>query len=723
MDIYAELMGWPLDSTQQQAAATRGPIMITGGPHSGKSYTVVERTAFLLADTDPSGRVACLAVREDGTAHLRAQLQAHPRARRHLDRVFVGTVDECAESYLRSQGREALGLDPGFSLWSEDEAVEIMTLILRNLPELKPERGVIRDALRHRWENRRRRPDAVTATPARDRNWLAIAEIYGVAQSRHHALDRHDLPREAWQALEKSARTPPLAASLDRARFRHVVVDQGEELTRAQAEFVRRMVAPQGSLSVAGDQTQAINPEADPQILEYLSLARPKAFELPGRYNASGRLVQLAQTFRRAHGLPAPGDDRDSPAGPAEPAPEMVVVEGTLSDMDRHVLEEVQRLRDAGVPWEEMAVLDRRGHALGRMKTTLLLRGIPHHSLGKAPPAGPTDARFIAAVLSLALNPRDPVALRIAGAPGHPNRRRVLPDATVHLIMREAHWLQGSLPDAVAGLLKKGRLRDRDGRPLECLMECLGLVDRYLSEDGHTLLDLLTGIRELSGRLEGRTLLDLLTGIRELSGRLEGRTAGAAADAATEGLLDLAEAMAGPEGEDRRGRLRRFLSAARQPELAAPAGGNGGDNSEEDVEDRRGVAMGSIHDAKGISRRVVFFLDVSDEAIPGDVGPHSSRVMPEAMLFHVAISRATGRLYLYRLSDTGMSGHSTPSRFLEPIAGLLRQSRVPFRQADPFAEDPWRHLHLERRDRRPWDGPPVPTLRGPRRRGHPKNEG
>lgn len=273
----------------------------------------------------------------------------------------------------------------------------------------------------------------------------------------------------------------------------------------------------------------------------------------------------------------------------------------------------------------------------------------------------------------------------------------------MHLIMREAHALQARLPDAVAGLLKRGRLRDQDGRPLECLMECLGLVDRYLSEDGHTLLDLLTGIRELSGRLKGPT-------------------AGVAADAATERLLDLAEALAGPEGEDRRGRLRRFLNAARQPELAAPGAENGGDNSRESVGDRLGVALGTIHDAKGMHRKVVFFLDVSDEAIPGGVGPHSSRLRAEAMLFHVAITRATERLYLYRLSDTGMSGHSTPSRFLDPIAGLLRQGRVPFRQLDPFAEDPWRHLQLERRDPRPWDGPPVSTLRGPRRRGRPKNE-
>ncbi len=557
MNIYAEIMEWRLDSIQQQAAAARGSIMITGGPNSGKSRALVERTAFLLADTSPSGRVACLAVRADGAAHLRAQLQAHPRARRHLDRVFVGTVDECAESYLRTRGREALGLDPGFSLWGEDEAVEIMALILRNLPGQRLERGVIRDALRHRWENRRRSPDAFTATPARERIWLGIAETYGVVQSRHNALDRHDLPRQAWQALEESARTPSLAASLERARFRHVVVDRGEEFTRAQVEFVRSMVAPQGWLSVAGDPTQAINPEAYPQVLEHLSLARPSVFELPGRYNASGRLVQVARTFRRAHGLPAPGDDRDSPASPREPSPELVVVDGTLSDMDRHVLEEAQGRHDAGVPWEEMAVLDRRGHALGRMKTALLLRGIPHHSLGKAPPAGPTDARFIAAVLSLALNPRDPVALRIAGAPGHPNRRRVLPDATVHLIMWEAHALQGRLPDAIAGLLKKGRLRDQEVRPLECLMECLHLVDRYLSEDGHTLLDLLTGIRELSGRLEGRT-------------------AGVAADAATEGLLDLAEGMAGPEGEDRRGRLRRFLSAAASRSLPPPAGRTAG---------------------------------------------------------------------------------------------------------------------------------------------------
>ena len=89
-----------------------------------------------------------------------------------------------------------------------------------------------------------------------------------------------------------------------------------------------------------------------------------------------------------------------------------------------------------------------------------------------------------------------------------------------------------------------------------------------------------------------------------------------------------------------------------------------------------GLTLSTIDAAKGLRWPIVCILDVSDQTTPGRSGPCSD-TRPEQRLFYIGVTRATVRLYLYSLTDTGRGSGSRPSRFLDPVLGQLDHGAGP----------------------------------------------
>lgn len=650
----------PVDKWQLQAAIADESALITGGPASGKSQALAARAVPLLHKGEGRRPIAFFTVRDESVFHLREILEQYPMIGPRVDDVFVGTVDQWSNAVLRSGGREALNLRPDYSIWNEKQALDIMQVVLLGDLGEKPERAEIRRALRWYWQNQRRWPGD-PAVDAPKRNWLAWAQLYASEKVRLNAVDCWDLPVMALRALD---RDPLLQTLWGPDGFRHILVDQAEELTPAQVAFIQRLASRSGSLSVAADPNQAISPDADDKVLGYLRLAWPglQDYPLRGCHRTTRRLARMAAAFRQALDMPSFSDDGEESGGPEGAAPELVMVEGVLEDMYCHALEEMQLLHAEGVRWEDIAVLDKRGLAIGTMRAGLLHRDIPHRVLVGPAPDNPTDGRSIIALVTLAVNPFDVAALRVAGAPGYPNKDRILADRTADLIMTEARHRKTDLITAARMLSNSGNILEEDRRSITCIAGCSAGLQRYLAGELPTLADLLEWVQEMVARAKPR-------GLEEPG------------DPETADLMALCRSMPPQANETRQAHLLRFLdlwSLALHP--ARPYQG------------RDGVTFSSIHHAKGARWDVVIVLDVSDQTIPGKTGPYSSRLAEEGRLFHVAITRARKRLYLCCLTDTGRSDRSTPSQFLDPIRGHLEERRVGPRRLDPFGEDLFGHL-------------------------------
>ena len=372
---------------------------------------------------------------------------------------------------------------------------------------------------------------------------------------------------------------------------------------------------------------------------------------------ASRELADVAEALQRAglgRGLWDQGQVSDGVSGGA---PVLVEVEGTLREMYTACLEDAQRLADDGMPWEDMAILYRRGDAARRLATQLVHRDIPFQVLGRAPLDTPGDTRLVTALLTLLLNPRDLHSFRIAAAPGHPNRERKLsiaPSLRLHQFVRD------SGVDLVEAA--KRHLEDLDEGSAE--HHGLSWLVGVWEELDDKLRDPRCDVRDLFLLARRRVQQEQPPGLSPVE------------DPGLGDLLRLCEATPRARGETPRMQLQRVMdrwSLGFRADLDDPAR-------------HRGLTLAPIHAAKGTYWKAVFLLDISDGAMPGAVGDYSQRVERERRVFYTAVTRATRRLFLYCAADTGRGAPVRPTRFLDPIVHLVERRRVGMGEARPAGE-------------------------------------
>ncbi len=233
-----------LDDDQRRAAcAIDGALAIVAGPGSGKTRTLTHRIAHLVADCGVPA-ASCLAI----TFTRRAAGEMRDRLTALLGDaagpVAVHTFHSLGLALLR-QHPGAAGLQPGFRVASEARRLAILADAL----SLTPDRA---EATLRAIARIKRAPD-----PAAVRTRHADAEtlrVYQAAMARANLVDFDDLITLAIRALSEDA---SIAAAW-RARFRHVSVDEFQDVDVHQYRLLTLIAPPGSPLCVIGDPDQAI---------------------------------------------------------------------------------------------------------------------------------------------------------------------------------------------------------------------------------------------------------------------------------------------------------------------------------------------------------------------------------------------------------------------------------------------------------------------------------
>nr|WP_246422171.1 UvrD-helicase domain-containing protein [Nocardiopsis mwathae] len=229
-----------------------GPTMVTGGAGTGKTVTAVHRVAHLArryADGPPQILFTTFTTTLD--AALRAQVELLIEDPAQLARVDVRNLDKVAYQVLRKErGRgpdfpkrrelerlwDEAGADAGCSgafLLSEWEQV----VLAQNL---RTERAYL--------AARRRGRGSRLGAEQRKRVWQAIL----AATARMAAADQ-------WTFVQASAEAADILERTGERPYRHVVVDEAQDLHPAKWRLARAL-APEGAddLFIAGDPHQRI---------------------------------------------------------------------------------------------------------------------------------------------------------------------------------------------------------------------------------------------------------------------------------------------------------------------------------------------------------------------------------------------------------------------------------------------------------------------------------
>ncbi|MGK9234375.1 UvrD-helicase domain-containing protein [Inquilinus limosus] len=276
----------------QQAAAERieGPLLIVAGPGSGKTRTLTHRIAHLVAGG--AAPESCLAITftRRAAAEMRERLEILlPGA---AARMPIHTFHSLGLALLREHG-EAAGLHRDFRVAGEAERAALLQEVLE-VSRTRAERLL-------RAISRAKR----TGVPA-DLDLAEALARYDEALALRNWIDFDDLVGRSIAALESD----PGLVALYRDRFRHVSVDEFQDVDDSQVRLLSLLVPSGGNLCVIGDPDQAIYGfrGADASCFDRFHRDHPGAavIRLRRNYRSTGTIVTAASRFIGADGREEP---------------------------------------------------------------------------------------------------------------------------------------------------------------------------------------------------------------------------------------------------------------------------------------------------------------------------------------------------------------------------------------------------------------------------------
>ena len=314
-----------LDDDQRRAVTCPPTATIVhAGAGSGKTRVLTHRIAWRVAEgsADPS-RVLAITFTREAAAEMRRRLRSLGVVRNHrpgdTDSPTIGTFHAVALALLRRRASDTSSTVPN---------------VIGNRLSLLQEALGDKSALRQRqlmlaeidWAHARMiPPERYTQEVQRTQRSVSL-DTAGVAAAylayeqlkrRRGLVDLDDLLSLATRAIHDRADF----AAATRFRFRHLFVDEAQDMNPLQFGFFEALRGDRADVFVVGDPLQAIYGwnGADPALFATLAEALPNAtvLSLPNNYRCSPQVLSVATHVarhngtepevraRRANGLPA----------------------------------------------------------------------------------------------------------------------------------------------------------------------------------------------------------------------------------------------------------------------------------------------------------------------------------------------------------------------------------------------------------------------------------
>ena len=369
-----------------------GPLLVLAGPGTGKTSTLVEAAVARVEAGVPIDQILMLTFSRRAAGELRERVTA--RLQRTVREPIARTLHSYAFGVLR-MANVAAGLPAPRLLSASEQDIIIRDLVGGRDPSTWPESlrpalgtrafaGELRDLIMRAIE-RGLDADALVefGTRRRRADWVAagefLREYHAVYAMRDPgAYDPAELISTAYNVLSRDTRL----LNDERARRRHLFVDEYQDTDPAQARLLQLLAAGAEEIVLVGDPDQS--------IYGFRGADSAAMSEVEGRFGPGVPVVALtvcrrsgpgllAASRRIAHRLPGPAAQRalTSVAG-CDPGHVQVEVFRSSSEEAAFVAASLRRAHLDGMPFSRMAVLVRStAISLATLRRALTTAGVP----------------------------------------------------------------------------------------------------------------------------------------------------------------------------------------------------------------------------------------------------------------------------------------------------------------------------------------------------------
>jgi len=420
-----------LDPEQYRAVmTTEGPLLIIAGAGSGKTRVITYRIAKLLADGVPQEAILAL------TFTNKAAREMADRARGlvglPLKSLMVSTFHSFGAWLLRKEIHR-LGWKNNFTIYDEQDRVHAIKESARDLgmamadldaAKIADSFSRIRAAYIPGTANVSAAAAVLSSDDARNGNVGAgdVGDSYGSLYGEYrktlkiyNSVDFDDLIA---MPLEIMARFPEVTAAL-RDRFRYVMIDEFQDTSLQQYEFVRSFAS--ANICAVGDDDQSIYSWRGANFgnIEKFERDFPSLVEikLERNYRSTSTILDAANALI-AHNVKRKKKNLWSPEG-RKGIPIVVSECEDETDEAKSIIERMRQLRiSESFQWDSFGILVRTNYQSRQIEEELMESGIPYRTAGGPSFYQRREVKDMLAYLRLCANPDDDVsALRVMNVP------------------------------------------------------------------------------------------------------------------------------------------------------------------------------------------------------------------------------------------------------------------------------------------------------------------
>lgn len=605
-------------SPQQQVIVEHvdGPLLVVAGPGSGKTRVLTERIRNLLTNVPGHFRILALTFTNKAAEEMKERLQDLGSDR---DRAFIGTLHGFCLEILTERGK-LVGVEASPNIF--EQLKDRKDVLLRAIEEDSVLQGAIGDIADSKerakkidqWLNwiSYIKSHPITCAVIEDELAKRVFDAYEAGMLASNAYDFDDLLLLVYRLLVEN----PKLAELYRRLYRFVCIDEAQDMNEAQYAVICALCCDGfNNLMMVGDPRQSIYGfnTSGPEYMERFGQDfEAKKLELTANYRSSKAVVSLAQrldpNYMVAMQLPIEGRAT-------------VFVGKDEQDEARLIADELLRLFQQGdqdvegvIDPSKCAILGRTRFALLAIEAELKERGISYYK--RLSPNHENESDLVEdfqLALRLLANPKD----------------------RLHAAALAKRWKVTSVPPVTDDFLDALRTMGNSASSLGA-KAVVGSVEMIAKNPAR--LDLMPALKELERHAdtlndgERQSIYEDVAVFRQEWDQYLRATSGSKL-------------------------LGSFLSSKA---LGA---------TQKSV--REGVALLTVHSAKGLEFDVVFLAGMAEGTFPDWRASQPKEAAEEVRNAFVAVTRSKRLLYLSypatRVMPWGDTKRQTRSRFLASL--------------------------------------------------------
>ena len=375
-----------LNPSQLEAVTcTKGSLLIIAGAGSGKTRTLVYRVARLIEEGVPPASILLL------TFTRKASQEMLKRASLLLDgrcgKVSGGTFHSFANIVLRKYAPQ-VGYSEGYSIIDRADSESLIGMIRKEISKISGDRSFPRKStLANIFGKAVNKGICIEEAVEDYYNHLiiflneieTIYEKYKIEKIRHKFFDYDDLLVYLLRILKEF---PDIRKKISE-KYSHIMVDEFQDTNKVQAEIIYFLSAKNRNIMVVGDDSQSIYSFRGANFENIMTFPNlfpgTKIIKLEENYRSIQPILNLTNIMISMSENRYPKNLFTKIKGGSKP---LLVEADCENSQSLFIVDEIKKLKKAGIPLNEIAVLFRAGFHSFDLELELNGEGFPFIKVG-----------------------------------------------------------------------------------------------------------------------------------------------------------------------------------------------------------------------------------------------------------------------------------------------------------------------------------------------------